>query len=133
MSESNIKSINPAFFKSIIDQDRNSVVICDLEHNIIYMNSAAVANYAKRGGIGLVGNNLLECHAPESRQKIIKVVEWFAQSTEHNIVHTFYNEKQNKDGYMVALRDEGRLIGYYEKHEFRDRDETEFYEFDKTP
>ena len=45
---------------------------------------------------------------------------WFADSKEHNMIHTFYNEKQNKDVYMVALRDEdGELLGYYEKHEFR--------------
>ena len=30
------------FFKAIIDEDRASVVICDKEHNIIYMNPAAV-------------------------------------------------------------------------------------------
>ena len=27
-----------AYFKSIIDQDREAVVICDLNHIIIYMN-----------------------------------------------------------------------------------------------
>ena len=31
---------------------------------------------------------------------------------------------------MVALRDEdGMLIGYYEKHEFRTRDEEPYYNF----
>ena len=39
-----------AFYKSIIDQDRASVVICSLKHEIIYMNSAAAASYAKYGG-----------------------------------------------------------------------------------
>ena len=29
---------------------------------------------------------------------------------------------------MIALRDrQGALIGYYEKHEYRDRDMTPFY------
>ena len=28
-----------AYFKSIIDQDREAVVICDLDHTIIYMLS----------------------------------------------------------------------------------------------
>ena len=32
------------YFKSVIDQDRASVVICNLEHEIIYMNPAAVAS-----------------------------------------------------------------------------------------
>ena len=30
---------------------------------------------------------------------------------------------------MIALRDDnGELIGYYEKHEYRTKDETPFYE-----
>ena len=39
-----------------------------------------------------------------------------------------YNEKQNKDVYMVALRKEGKLIGYYEKHEYRDRETMKLYD-----
>ena len=39
-----------AFFKSVIDQDRAPVVLCDLDHTILYMNPAAIRNYAKRGG-----------------------------------------------------------------------------------
>ena len=38
-----------AYFKSLVDQDRAAVVICDLEHTIIYMNPAAIASYAKHG------------------------------------------------------------------------------------
>ena len=30
------------FYKSIVDQDRAAVVICNLNHEIIYMNPAAV-------------------------------------------------------------------------------------------
>ena len=47
------------FFKSVIDQDRAPVVLCDLDHIIIYMNPAAVRNYAKRGGEKLIGQSLL--------------------------------------------------------------------------
>ena len=45
-----------------------------------------------------------------------------------NIVYTFHNEKQNKDVYMVALRDDGELIGYYEKHEYRNAETMEPYD-----
>ena len=38
-----------SFYKSIVDQDRASIVICNLKHEIIYMNPAAVNSYAKRG------------------------------------------------------------------------------------
>ena len=117
------------FFKSIIDQDRCAVVICNLEHEIIYMNPTAVERYAKRGGAELVGKSLMDCHNPQSVEKIRKVVAWFAQSRENNIVYTYYNEKENKDVYMIALRDEdGTLIGYYEKHEYRNRETAKKYD-----
>ena len=55
-----------AYFKSIIDQDREAVVICDLNHIIIYMNPAAVVDYKKYGGASLLGKSLLACHNPHS-------------------------------------------------------------------
>ena len=118
------------FFKSIIDQDRCAVVICNLEHEIIYMNPAAAARYANRGGAGLIGSNLLDCHNAHSGEMIKKVILWFSENPAHNIIYTFHNEKENKDVYMVALRDEdGTLIGYYEKHEYRDVEKDELYHF----
>lgn len=118
------------YFKSIIDQDQCAVVICNLEHEIIYMNPAAVQRYGKRGGQAIVGKSLLDCHNPLSCDMIRKVVSWFAQSTEHNKIYTSRNEKENKDVYMVALRDgDGSLIGYYEKHEYRDKETAELYDF----
>lgn len=117
------------YFKSIIDQDPTSVVICNLDHIILYMNPAAVSNYAKRGGAALIGKSLLDCHNPESCKRIREVSAWFASNVSHNRVHTFYNEKQDKDVYMTALRGEdGSLIGYYEKHEYRTRDMSSFYD-----
>lgn len=94
-----------AYFKSIIDQDRESVVICDLNHIIIYMNSAAVVDYGKYGGAALLGKSLLACHNPHSVEAIRKVVDWFAADAGHNIVYTYYNPKHVRDVYMVALRD----------------------------
>ena len=118
------------FFQSIVEQDRCAIVICNLEHEIIYMNPAAAARYVKSGGAGLVGKNLMECHNAQSKEQIEKVVSWFQESAEHNMIHTFHNRKENKDVYMVALRDEGgELIGYYEKHEYRDAEKGGLYQF----
>ena len=117
------------FFQSIIAQDKCSVVICDTEHKIIYMNPAAIENYKKQGGDALVGKSIFDCHNKKSVEMIEKVVAWFGQDKSNNLVHTFYNQKQNKDIYMVALRDSNEnLIGYYEKHEFRTKDTSPFYE-----
>lgn len=117
-----------SFYKSIVDQDRASVVICNLKHEIIYMNPAAVNSYEKRGGKKLIGRSLLECHNQESREKIQQVIDWFAADESHNIVYTFHNDRQNKDVYMVALRDAGNLIGYYEKHEYRNAETMKTYD-----
>jgi PAS domain S-box-containing protein len=116
------------FYKSIIDQDRCAVVICDLEHTIIYMNPSAIDHYSKYGGKKLIGQSIMDCHNEESRAKMRQVVEWFATSEDNNIVYTFHNEKQNKDGYIVALRSQGKLIGYYEKHEFRNKETMTMYD-----
>lgn len=119
------------YFKSVIDQDVASVVICNLNHEIIYMNPKAISSYEKWGGEKLIGRSLMNCHNPHSREMIEKVIGWFQKSPEHNRIHTFYNEKQAKDVYMVALRDEdGTLIGYYEKHEYRTKDTSGVYVFE---
>lgn len=117
------------YFKSIIEQDRASVVICDLSHTIVYMNPTAIVKYAKRGGEKLIGCSLLDCHNAESNRLIGEVVAWFAKSADNNIVYTFHNDKENKDVYMVALRDEDKkLIGYYEKHEYRNLETMKPYD-----
>ena len=117
------------FFKSMADQDTSAVVICDTDHKIIYMNPVACERYARYGGGQLLGKSLLDCHNGKSGETIQRVLSWFQVSPSNNRVHTFYNEKENKDVYMIALRDDnGTVIGYYEKHEYRDRDMTPFYE-----
>ena len=58
------------------------------------------------------------------------MVEWFQADRTHDLIYTSRNDKENKDVYMVALRDgDGNLIGYYEKHEYRDRETMGLYEF----
>ena len=112
-------------FKSVLEQDKAPVVICDLEHTIVYMNPVAIERYHK----AFTGLNLKKCHNKKSNELIDKVVEWFQKSHENNIVYTYNNEKENKDVYMVALRDDdGALIGYYEKHEYRTKEKGKLYE-----
>lgn len=108
------------YLRSIVEQDPAPIVVCDLQHTIVYMNPAAVRRYAKHGGAALVGKSLLDCHNAVSNEKIRQAAVWFAASPEHNRRFTYHNPKENRDTYMVALRDgEGRLAGYYEKHEYR--------------
>lgn len=115
------------FFRSIVESDPARVIVCDLGHKIIYMNPAASVFYEKKG-VHLLGSSLLDCHSGASNDKIKAVARWFGESRDNNRIFTFHNEKENKDVYMVALRDEdGRLIGYYEKHEYRTPETDEPY------
>lgn len=114
-----------AFFKSVLEQDKAPVVICDLEHTVVYMNPASINRYH----VDLTGKSIKNCHNAQSNEKIDEVVAWFNKSRENNIVYTSRNDKENKDVYMVALRnDGGELIGYYEKHEYRTNETTKLYE-----
>lgn len=120
-------------FNSVLEQDRCPVVICDLNHKIIYMNPAAIKRYEKRGGEKLIGQSLLNCHNAKSCELIEKVLAWFAASRDNNMIFTSRNEKENKDVYMVALRDgRGELIGYYEKHEYRNAETAGLFDFSKS-
>lgn len=120
-------------YKSVIDMDRASVVICDLNHTIVYMNPTAISRYGKRGGAELIGKSLMNCHNEESNKIIDKVISWFKESAENNMIYTYKNVKENKDVYMVALRDEAKnLIGYYEKHEYRNAETANEYDFSKS-
>ena len=67
------------YYRSILDQDRAAVVVCNLQHEIIYMNPAAILNYAKWGGEKLIGKSVLNCHNPNSRENIERVIRWFAE------------------------------------------------------
>lgn len=114
------------FFKSVIDQDGAPIVICGLDNTILYMNPAARERYKKHGD--LVGTSLAGCHNADSNEKMRRVIEWFGTDKSHNKVYTYRNDKENKDVYMIALRNEqGELIGYYEKHEYRASETMEKY------
>ena len=114
-----------SFLKSVIDCDPAEIVICNTQHIVVYMNPAAVRKYST----DLTGKSIKDCHSQDSIDRINKVVKWFSLSTENNTMHTYYSEKENKDVYMVALRNGvGELIGYYEKHEWRNRDNKGFYQ-----
>lgn len=113
------------FFRSILEQDKAPIVVCDTQSTVVYMNPAAIARYRR----DLTGRSVKDCHPAEANQKIDRVLSWFAESRDHNMVYTYRNDEENKDVYMVALRDgDGVLIGYYEKHEYRNRETAKLYD-----
>ena len=114
-------------FKSILEQDKAPIVVCDMESTVVYMNPSAIARYKR----DLTGRSIKICHPAAANERIEQVLAWFRQSRGNNIVYTFRNDEENKDVYMVALRDgDGELIGYYEKHEYRNRETAKLYDME---
>ena len=111
--------------KSVLDQDLAPVVVCDIDDIIVYMNPSAITRYHK----DLTGKSIKDCHPPKANEQIDKVLAWFKESKDNNIIYTYRNDEENKDVYMVALRDDdGTLIGYYEKHEYRNKETVGLYQ-----
>lgn len=114
------------YFKAVLEGEQSAVVLCDLQHTIIYMNPFAKERYHR----DLTGQNLMDCHNADSREKIEKTLAWFREDISHNRVFEFHNEKENKDAYLVALRDDnGELIGYWEQHKYRTAETDSFYNY----
>jgi PAS domain-containing protein len=51
-----------------------SVMICDKKYTILYMNEKAAQVTSKDGGKALIGKNLMDCHPPEARVKLKKIM-----------------------------------------------------------
>lgn len=111
--------------KAVLEQDSAPVVICDMDSIVRYMNPAAVEHYHR----DLTGSDVRGCHPPHANALIEQVLDWFRQGKENNKVYTYRNDREDKDVYMIALRNvQGELIGYYEKHEYRRRETAELYD-----
>ena len=99
---------------ALLDSLKNPLVFADTEHTISYMNKAAIERYSDRGGAGLVGRSLLECHNEQSQQMILEVLTAMKDGEEERLITD--NEKQR--AYMRAVRSpNGQLLGYYERFE----------------
>ncbi|HMF34614.1 MAG TPA: PAS domain-containing protein [Candidatus Lokiarchaeia archaeon] len=47
-----------------------SIIVTDKDGIIIEMNDAAIRSYEKDGGADLIGQNVLDCHPEDARQKL---------------------------------------------------------------
>ncbi len=104
------------YIKSLVDQMDKEIVICDLNHTILYMNQIAVKNYKTRFGADLIGKNLLDCHN-ENSCAIIK--EKLAYAIENNLDSILITDKpdKHKKSYLTLIKDnDQKVIGYYERY-----------------
>lgn len=101
-------------YKEILDSMVEPIVFCDLDHEIVYMNEAAIKKYDKRGDKNLLGSSIFDCHNDESNRIIKEIFDKMLGGLDEQMISD--NEKVKV--YMRAVRDEtGQLLGYYERYE----------------
>jgi len=103
------------FFRALLDSIGTPILFCDLNDRMIYMNRAADEHYGKWGGRKILGQSLLDCHNMNSRERIRKIKERFVREPALEEVLITDNSKHRV--YMRAVREEGKLIGYFERYE----------------
>ncbi len=98
--------------KEILDSWPTSILFCDLDHVIRYMNRASRKHfYGARTYQDLIGTDVMQYHLPETREKILALVEGLKAGGGARRMGTVRGEGYRV--YLVPVREEdGTLIGY---------------------
>lgn len=108
-----------AVCRAILDGLPEQMVFVDTAHIIRYMNGKAAEQYEKRGGYGLIGQSVMDCHN-ENSCRIIREV--FARMRDEGVDEEKIYERPGKVVYMRAVRDKnGEMLGYYEWYQAADK------------
>ncbi len=100
------------FLAAILDSLKDPVLVADTEHEIVYMNKAAIEDFDDRKA--LLGTSLLDCHNERSCRIIVEILAAMHEGLDERLITD--NEKHRI--YMRAVRDgDGNVIGYYERYE----------------
>ncbi len=101
---------------AILDSLKDPILFADTGHVTRYMNKAAIAHY--RGGEGLIGRSLLECHNEHSQKRIKEIL---LAMQEDGLEEELIIDDDRRRVYMRAVRDQhGELLGYYERYEWKE-------------
>jgi PAS domain-containing protein len=103
------------FFRALLDCVGTPVLFCDLDDRMVYMNLAAERHYARWGGRSILGRSVLDCHNNVSRDMIAEIKKRFA--VEPDLEEVLITDSPKHRVYMRAVRENGVLIGYFERYE----------------
>jgi PAS domain-containing protein len=74
---------------TLFDGLRAVITIADENYRIVHMNDLAIEHYGDRGGVDLIGTDLLDCHNAESQAQIR---ELYARHRAGDLTPTRYHE-----------------------------------------
>lgn len=99
-----------SMFKSMMDQEEDEVLLCNLLHKVIYANTAAKEFY----GIEVEGKTAFELWDNSEVNEIQKALLAFSEGSEKDRI--LLSENENEKVYLGAIRDnEKKLTNYYKK------------------
>lgn len=97
-------------FKGILNALDFAIVFVNVTHIITFMNKAAIEQYKDQGGENLVGKSIFSCHNENSKMLILYGFEQLQGGLDKVLL--FENEEIKE--YMLAVRDNSTLLGYFE-------------------
>ena len=86
-----------------------AITICDPDGVLLEMNDKAVHTFQERGGAGLIGTNMLDCHPEPARTKTRELLD-----SRRTSVYTIEKRGQKKQIYQAPWYPEGRHRGFIE-------------------
>ncbi len=92
-----------------LDQLPCAVTICDEEFTILYLNERSAEVNAKDGGIALIGKNMLDCHPPEAKMKLHRVMSGISPN-----IYTIEKGGTRKMVYQAHWKRSGKPAGLVE-------------------
>jgi len=97
-------------FKGILNALDFAIVFVNVTHIITFMNKAAIEHYKDQGGENLVGKSIFSCHNENSKMLILEGLKQLQRGLDKVLL--FENEEIKE--YMLAVRDNSTLLGYFE-------------------
>lgn len=84
-----------------------TITVCDQDGVIIDLNDAAVRMFADRGGRGLIGSLIFDCHPEPARTKLAALFESRKQN-----VYTIQQQGRRKLVFQTPWFRDGQYAGY---------------------
>lgn len=99
---------------AILDAYVYEVVFVDRSHTVRYLNKAAKKRY---GDVVKVGNSIFNCHNERAKVKIEEFLRRADNGEEGEFFEVLNGSTGEREFFVPVRNDEGKVIGYFERHE----------------
>lgn len=94
---------------SWVQEFPGAITVSDMNGIILELNDKSAQDFAKDGGMKLIGSNLFDCHPEPSRTKLMDLYK-----THRTNIYTIEKNGKKKLIYQTPWYQEGQFAGYIE-------------------